>query len=120
MNVRHMCTAKEDLIQKYISIIKKQVEAEKVMMYSKSFCPFCFKVENFFRHNHVKFKEVLCDLEEDGNDYIEALKVYTNRKTVPNIFINGKNIGGASEMFELHEKGELVPILDAAGLKHLL
>ena len=45
------------------------------------------------------------------NDYIVALKELTNRTSVPNIFINGKNIGGNDNLQKLNTDGELVKLL---------
>jgi glutaredoxin 3 len=42
----------------------------------------------------------------------------TGRNTVPNIYINGKNIGGCNETLQLAKSGELRKLLDEGGILH--
>ncbi|GMN45929.1 hypothetical protein TIFTF001_015117 [Ficus carica] len=53
--------------------------------------------------------------EGDGNEMQAALAEWTGRKTVPNVFIAGKNIGGCDSVMELHQSGQLVTLLANAG-----
>lgn len=48
---------------------------------------------------------------EEGSDIQDALQAMTKQKTVPNIFISGKHIGGSSDLEALHSKGKLVDLL---------
>ena len=54
----------------------------------------------------------------DGGDVQSTLHDVTGSRTVPQVFIGGEFIGGASETNALHSKGGLVPMLDAAGVSH--
>lgn len=45
-----------------------------------------------------------------------VLSRLTGHLTFPNIFIEGQSIGGSDNLASLHEKGELVSILENAGL----
>ena len=47
------------------------------------------------------------------------LKAATGRRTVPNILINGKSIGGSDDVAALHEKGELKAKILAMGNKRI-
>jgi len=47
----------------------------------------------------------------------EGIKRYSNWPTIPQIYINGKFIGGCDILHELHERGELEPLLKAAVAK---
>ena len=42
----------------------------------------------------------------------------TGQRTVPQVFIAEEFLGGASETLALHDKGEIVKKLDAAGVNH--
>ena len=44
----------------------------------------------------------------------EGVKQYSNWPTIPQIFINGKFIGGCDIVHEMHERGELAPLLKVA------
>ena len=44
----------------------------------------------------------------------EGVKQYSNWPTIPQIYIKGKFIGGVDILNEMHEKGELAPLLEVA------
>jgi len=44
------------------------------------------------------------------------LKTITGRRTVPNVFIKGKSIGGGSETAELYQSGKLTEMLQEQGI----
>jgi monothiol glutaredoxin len=44
----------------------------------------------------------------------DGIKRYTNWPTIPQIFIDGKFVGGCDILHELHERGQLEPMLKAA------
>ena len=43
--------------------------------------------------------------------YLDVLNEITGQKTVPNVFINGRHIGGCSEVIAMHSHGDLARIL---------
>ena len=44
---------------------------------------------------------------DNMSDYQDALKELTGRRTVPNVFINGKSVGGCDDVIGLHSSGQL-------------
>jgi glutaredoxin 3 len=56
----------------------------------------------------------LMKLGSRGAQVQDTLFRMTGRRTVPNIFIGGKNIGGGDETVELHRGGKLKPLLESA------
>ena len=56
------------------------------------------------------------DHTDDKDGYAMALVELTGQKTVPNIFIGGKSIGGADDTFNLHNEGKLCPLLVQVGV----
>lgn len=54
-------------------------------------------------------------MDEEGDSWGSQVQNYlaskTGQRTVPNVFIGGKHIGGSDAVFALNEKGELVPLL---------
>ena len=44
----------------------------------------------------------------------EGIKKYSNWPTIPQVFVSGKFIGGCDILHEIHERGELAPLLRAA------
>ncbi|WCJ36092.1 Glutaredoxin [Euphorbia peplus] len=86
-----------------------------VVVFSKTYCGFCTRVKQLFTQLGASFKVVELDVENDGDDIHSALKQWTGIRTVPNVFIAGKNIGGCDATFEKHQKGELMTLLNEAG-----
>ncbi|KAK9108118.1 hypothetical protein Syun_024129 [Stephania yunnanensis] len=52
---------------------------------------------------------------EDGDETEAALEGWTGQRTVPNVFIDGKQIGGCDVLMVKHQAGTLVPLLTDAG-----
>ena len=80
----------------------------KVVIYSKTYCPFCVRAKNLFSGKGVEFEEIMVDAKPEL--FVE-LKEKTGMMTVPQIFIDDKLIGGFTELAELDSKGGLDPLL---------
>lgn len=78
-------------------------------MYTTNYCPYCRQAERFLTEQQVPFQNV----DVTGNDALRAELVERSggRKTVPQIFVGGTPIGGYSDMMALHQKGELMPLI---------
>jgi glutaredoxin 3 len=76
----------------------------KIVMYSKKPCPFCDRARSFFAARELPFEEI--DFT-DRMDELAKVKEKWGWQTVPIIVINGKLIGGYTDLKELDEKGEL-------------
>jgi glutaredoxin 3 len=80
-------------------------------MYSTRWCPFCVMAKRLLAAKGVAVEEVAVDA--DPARRIEMVQ-RTGRRTVPQIFIGEKHIGGFEDMAELEHKGELDPLLTDA------
>ena len=78
--------------------IKSDIESNKVMVYSKSYCPFAAQTKQLLSSNGIAAKILELDQEGNGAEIQATLKTMTNQSTVPNVFINGKHIGGNSDI----------------------
>ncbi len=98
--------------------IKKDVESNPVVVYMKGTlnapqCGFSATVAQILQSYKVPIKavDVLADpLVRNG------IKQFTNWPTIPQIFINGKFIGGCDIVYEMHDRGELEPLLKEVGV----
>ncbi len=81
----------------------------KIVIYQKPSCPFCIRAINLLQSLNANIDESINLLEEPHRkaEMIER----SGRKTVPQIFIDGKHIGGCDDLFALHEKGLLEKML---------
>ena len=77
----------------------------RVTIYSTGTCPICDKTKILLRKWKIAYDEVRIDL--DRSKLREFVEVTNNARTVPQILIDGKCIGGFSELTELHMEGAL-------------
>ena len=77
----------------------------KVEVYSTSYCPYCMRAKALLRSKRVEFDEI--DVTDDPELRAKMVKRSGGRRTVPEIFINGRIIGGCDELYELEQSGEL-------------
>ena len=78
--------------------ILDDVKKHKVLMYSKTYCPYCKNAKKLFEHMQITPQYFELDIEKDGKELSDALEVITRQNTVPNIFISGSHIGGYSDL----------------------
>ena len=84
-----------------------------VMMYSTAICPYCIRAENFLRAKGViDIDKVRVDL--DPSRRLEMMQK-TGRRTVPQIYIGARHIGGFEDLVALDRAGELAPLLAPHG-----
>jgi glutaredoxin 3 len=79
-----------------------------VVIYTTSYCPYCFRAKDLLDSKGVHYKEV--DVSGDPEQRAWLLKA-TGRRTVPQIFINGKPVGGCDDIYALDRQGKLDPLL---------
>ncbi|KAJ8775283.1 hypothetical protein K2173_020287 [Erythroxylum novogranatense] len=94
---------------------KDLVSTNSVVVFSKTYCPFCVSVKEVLNKLGAQYKAVELDVESDGGEVQNALAQWTGQRTVPNVFIGGKHIGGCDTTTGLHKEGKLVPLLAEAG-----
>lgn len=80
-----------------------------VEIYTTKVCPYCVKAKKLLNAKDVDFTEH--DVTGDDAAREALLKKSGGMRTVPQIFIDGKHIGGCDNLYELEEKGELDTLL---------
>jgi glutaredoxin 3 len=81
----------------------------EIIIYSKDYCPYCVKAKKLFEIKGKEYKEI--DITHDPETAIKMVEMAGGRKTVPQIFIGGKHIGGCDDLYALNDKGELDKLL---------
>lgn len=74
--------------------IQDTVAASDVVVFSKSWCPFCQKTKKALTLEEIPFTAVELDERDDGQDIQDALAEMTGQRTVPSVFIKGTHVGG--------------------------
>lgn len=80
----------------------------KVIVYSKETCPYCRLAKDLLKARGVDFEEIRIDLDESKREEMVRL---SNRRTVPQIFINDQPIGGYDDLAALAKSGKLDGLL---------
>ncbi|MBB5714024.1 glutaredoxin 3 [Sphingomonas aerophila] len=83
----------------------------RVEIYTKSFCPYCSRAMNLLRSKGVEPEEF--DITMGGPKRGEMLGRSNGRTTVPQIFIDGRHVGGSDDLAALDRAGKLDPLLAA-------
>jgi len=81
----------------------------KVMMYATGVCPFCVMAERLLRSKGVSdIEKVRVDLEPKRRD---EMVERTGRRTVPQIYVGDRHVGGYDDLAALDRAGGLDPLL---------
>jgi glutaredoxin 3 len=80
----------------------------KILMYTTRWCPFCVMAKRLFAAKGVAVEEVPVDSDPARR---QEMMTRTGRRTVPQIFIGERHVGGFEEVAALEHKGELDPLL---------
>ena len=81
----------------------------RVDVFTTPSCPYCVRAKLLLRARGIAFREI----DVAGDDAVRAeLVSRTGRRTVPQIFIDGRSIGGFEELAELDAHGALAGLAE--------
>ncbi|MGV6851982.1 MAG: glutaredoxin 3 [bacterium] len=81
----------------------------EIDIYTTQFCPYCVMAKRLLAKKGVEYNEIKVDFNRGMR--AEMIERANGRTSVPQIFINGKHIGGCDDMTELDYNGELDALL---------
>ena len=96
--------------------VKGLIKTGKVVVFSKTYCPYCDEAKQIFSSAGVTYDTYELDKLPEGETMQKALLDITGQKTVPNIFIAEKHIGGCSDLKTKIANGQVIDILTEAGI----
>lgn len=80
-----------------------------ILMYSTAVCPYCIRAEQLLKQKGItEIEKIRVDLDPSQRD--EMIEK-TQRRTVPQIFIDGLHVGGFDDLAALDRAGNLDPLL---------
>jgi glutaredoxin 3 len=82
--------------------------APKIEMYANSWCNYCEYARTLLRRKGAVFTEISLEAEPERRAEMIGR---SGRHTVPQIFIGDRHVGGANDLAELEEVGELDSLL---------
>ena len=90
---------------------------ENICIFSKASCPYCIKAIELLKTHYTGSLDIIdIGTIPQGPQISQELHRLTQQRTVPNIFIFGKHIGGFSDLKQLHLNGELLQMLQPPDL----
>jgi len=96
--------------------IEREVGENRIVLYMKGtpafpMCGFSAATVQVLREIGVPFKAVDVLAEPEKRD---AIKTFSNWPTIPQVYVDGKFVGGCDVVREMHARGELAPLLKGA------
>jgi glutaredoxin 3 len=81
----------------------------KIEIYTTSSCPYCVKAKTLLIKKNASFEEI--DISNDADLRQAMIQKTGGRTSVPQIFIDGRHIGGCDDLYALDKTGELGKLL---------
>lgn len=94
--------------------INGEITANKVVVFSKSYCPYCTATKKLFAQPEFSKIGVVThelDQRDDGAAIQSTLLSMSGQRTVPSVWVGGKFVGGNSETQAAYKSGELKTML---------
>ena len=92
---------------------KGKVVLTRVLMYATGFCPYCLFVKRLFDDLGVPYNEVRIDLDKKKR---RTMMEMSQRRTVPQVFVGDRHIGGCEDTQEALRSGHLKIWLEEIGI----
>ncbi|RZC44713.1 hypothetical protein C5167_037652 [Papaver somniferum] len=100
------------------AFVQNVIYSNRIAIFSKSYCPYSIRAKHMFSELHEKPFVVELDLRDDGAEIQNVLLDLVGKRTVPQVFINGKHIGGSDDTRAALHNGELQKLLDVEMMKY--
>jgi glutaredoxin 3 len=84
----------------------------KVKIYTTPICPYCVRAKALLKKKGATFDEVDVFMDADARQEMEDKS--NGARSVPQIFIGEKYVGGCDELYALDSEGRLDPLLNSA------
>jgi len=84
------------------------MRVKPVRIYTTQTCPYCVRAKRLLQKKSVPYQEI--DVSWDDDARLRLMQA-TGRRTVPQIFIGEKHVGGSDDLHALEERGELDGLL---------
>lgn len=80
----------------------------RVVVYTTRYCGYCQRARQLFEKKGVRYEEIPVDGNPARRDEMVAR---SGRRTVPQIFIDDRHVGGCDDLYALERAGKLDPML---------
>lgn len=83
-----------------------------IEIYVKDHCPYCDRAIDLLQSKHLPF--IVIDLQDHPERIPEMIQRSSNRRSVPQIFINNQHIGGCDDLYSMNAQGLLDSLFNAS------
>lgn len=77
----------------------------KIEVYSGDYCPYCIRAKALLKQRELEFVEY--NVQSEPEKRVEMVERAPGVRTIPQIFINDRHVGGCDDLYALDKKGEL-------------
>jgi len=84
----------------------------KIEVYSGDYCPYCVRAKSLLEQRNLSYIEY--NVQQDPEKRVEMSKRSNGGRSIPQIFINDKHVGGFDDLHALDKKGQLDAWLTAS------
>ena len=81
----------------------------RIEIYTSPTCGYCSRAKRLLEKKNAPFSEI--DISRDDDKRNEMVERANGRRTVPQIFINDRHVGGCDDLYALDAAGQLDPLL---------
>jgi len=87
-----------------------------VVLFALEWCEFCWSVRKMFAHYEIPYRSIDLDSvayqqDDMGGKIRSAIREQTGLKTIPQIYVGGQHVGGATELFDAAKDGTMATLL---------
>ncbi|XP_063700842.1 uncharacterized protein LOC134831089 [Culicoides brevitarsis] len=104
--------AAADMSGPVAEFVKKTIASDKIVIFSKSYCPYCKTAKEQFKKLNKSFTAVELEDRDDCREIQAVLGEMTGATSVPRVFIDGKFVGGGDDVKRLYNNGELQKLVE--------
>jgi len=72
---------------------------KEVIVYSKNMCGYCVQAKNWLKNKGIEYKEINIEEQPEAREFV----ISEGHRTMPQIYIDGKSMGGYNELVKLNE-----------------
>ena len=92
--------------------LDQMLSRNKIVLISTTYCTFCTKLKMLLVELKHRFVSLEIDVIPNGREVFAEVVHRTDVHTVPQVFLNGKYLGGFDDIIALYKKGELNSTID--------
>ncbi len=90
------------------AVADRESMSAEVTLYTTRFCPYCVRAKQLLTAKGIDFQEIAVDAEPQRR---REMTERSGRRTVPQIWIGERHVGGCDELYDLERRGQLDALL---------